>query len=170
MLLLLKGFLAYVKAFKYYRSERYDRAILVLNKALQGVKKGKEGSVQEVVQCVIYLKLYIFRGVIYETKGDLEYAFDDFCEAIIYMQGSEGVNEVLDKIIEEYPESSVAYYVRGIYYELEKDFDQSVADYSKAIKMNPACGEIYKGKASLLFSNLAELRKKRINDMVHSSF
>lgn len=68
----------------------------------------------------------LFRGFVYEAKGEYDLAIADYSRAIWFDS--------------KYPQ---AYYRRGITYDLQGDYDKAILDFTQAIHLNPHYADAY---------------------------
>ena len=73
---------------------------------------------------------YTNRGFAYSTKGQHDYAIQDYDQAI-----------KLD------PSNAIAYYNRGIAYSTKDQLDRAIQDYDQAIKLNPSDADVFYGRS-----------------------
>jgi len=69
---------------------------------------------------------YVYRGIAFQVRGDLDKAIDDFTFAI-----------------QANPSLANGYAHRGLVYANRKDLAHALADYNEAIRLAPDAGEIF---------------------------
>ena len=84
-------------------------------------------------------KAYLKRGLAYESTGELDWAIDDYSQAI----------KLNPRLVGPYNN-------RGIAYKRKGELDKAIGDYSQAIKLNPALAETYNNR-SLAYKVKGEL-------------
>jgi tetratricopeptide (TPR) repeat protein len=125
--------------------EEYDGAISDFGKAIALDSNNSDG--------------YFNRGVVYQFLDQDDLATFDFIKAIkidptnieYYMQTAVWEASDLDKVIKINPNSSYAYNYRGNIKWSSKDYIGAIADYTKAIEIDPnfSDGVIYTNRANI---------------------
>jgi tetratricopeptide (TPR) repeat protein len=139
----------------YENRHDYDRAIGDYNKAIR-MKPD-------------YAAAYYARGLAYLNKSDYDYAIADFELAIriepkfarafsargaAYIDTGENDRAFsdLDQAIGLFPTFDSAYVNRGVaHYKLRRDYDRAIADYTLAIRLNPANSNAVRYRGNLYF-------------------
>ncbi|NEQ71547.1 MAG: tetratricopeptide repeat protein [Symploca sp. SIO2D2] len=116
-------------------AEDYDGAIARFTKALAFVPDAE----QAIVKDTAIDALYLYRGVAYYEKGELDQAITDF-------------NLTL-KINSEYAE---AYYNRGLAYYRKGELDQAITDFTQVLQINPEYAGTYNNRG-IAYSDKGEL-------------
>ena len=134
-----KSYMTYVKLGElYFLVKKYDLAFENINEGLKINKYYSDG--------------YFWKGMIYREKKDKSRAMSNFLTAVeqdpdnfkAYMQMGlmrmdEGSKEALDHFnaaIKIKPNSTEGYYARAYYYQINKDLDKSIQDYTKIVEID----------------------------------
>lgn len=134
-----KSYMTYVKLGElYFLVKKYDLAFEKINEGLKINKYYSDG--------------YFWKGMIYREKNDKERAMSNFITAVeqdpdnfkAYMQMglirmNDGSKEALDHFnaaIKIKPNSTEGYYARAYYYQINKDLDKSIQDYTKIVELD----------------------------------
>ena len=158
------------RAVAFRGTRRFDLAIRDLEKVIQLDPK---------LPMPMWTELYYALGTVYQENGEYAKALDNLNKALtldpahaksynnrgnthFFLKEYEKALADINKSL-EITESSLGYYSRAKIYEGKGDSQKAVADYTKAVELNPRFAEAYSNRG-LLF------QKQGIIDLAHQDF
>ena len=101
-----------------------------------------------------YAEAYYARSEAYDCKGDSDKAGVDSYEALklgfdLQSYAEDSNLELIEDLVQSCPKNAKVYYYRGLVRACSGDYNLAIADYSKAIQLNPRLAHAYHKRAEI---------------------
>ena len=145
------------KGKSFFNAKKYDDAIKAYDKAIELDPEPDNAA-----------GAYFGRGVVYNMKGQLDRAIEDFNKSIelypdyanvyvsrgyVYIKKGQYDKAIMNfnKAIELYPDYANTYFGRGFAYYMKGQYDRAIQDYNKTIELDPNDAVAYDNRGNAYY-------------------